>query len=110
MADLLSNEDVMGSLLRALCDPGQITDREPDESLQAWQRRAVIEFAAPYIQAAERKAVLGELLKRHRPVGSEWGHSCMTCWTRGGGRAAWPCAESLAIGTLLGEESGRGRD
>lgn len=57
MNGLLSNEDVMGSLLRALCDPGQITDREPGESLQAWQRRAVTEHAAPYIAAAERESI-----------------------------------------------------
>jgi hypothetical protein len=66
--------------------------------------RAALEAVAPVIAAAERESILGELLKRHRPVGSEWGHSCMTCWTRGGGRAAWPCAESLAIGALLTEE------
>lgn len=56
MTDLLTdNPDVMGSLLRALCDPGQVTPRAPLESLQSWQRRAVIEHAVPYITAAERK-------------------------------------------------------
>jgi hypothetical protein len=50
---------------------------------------------------AERKRVLSKLLERHRPVGGEWGQSCGTCWTKGGSKAAWPCAESLAIGALL---------
>ena len=56
MSALLNdNDDVMNSLLRALCDPGQITDRAPDESLESWQRRAVIDHAVPYIAAAERE-------------------------------------------------------
>lgn len=70
MSDLLSdNADVMNSLLRALSDPGQITPRAPHESLTSWQRRAVIEHAAPYIQAAERErtsrrlAALGDALR-----------------------------------------------
>ena len=55
MSDLLSdNSDVMNSLLAALCNPGSITPRAPLESLESWQRRAVIEHAAPYIAEAER--------------------------------------------------------
>ena len=56
MADLLlsDNQDVMGSLLAALCDPGRFTDRAPHEPMSCWQRRAVVEHAAPYIAAAER--------------------------------------------------------
>jgi hypothetical protein len=70
VTDLLSdNGDVMASLLRALCDPGQITDREPLESLTSWQRRAVIEFAAPYIMhagaLAEREAIIA-LAEQHQ--------------------------------------------
>ena len=58
MSNLLcDNPDVMGSLLVALCDPGHITDRAPLESLPSWQRRAVIEHAAPYIIAAERQSI-----------------------------------------------------
>lgn len=53
---LCDNPDVMASLLRALCDPGQILPRDPAESVPSWQRRAVIEFAVPYIQAAAVKA------------------------------------------------------
>lgn len=53
------------------------------------------------VAEAERKRVLTKLLERHRAVGGEWGQSCGTCWQRGGGKAAWPCAESLAIGALL---------
>lgn len=56
MSALLNdNDDVMNSLLRALCDPGQITPHAPLESLTSWQRRAIIEHAVPYIAAAERK-------------------------------------------------------
>lgn len=55
MADPLSdNPDVMAALLAALCDPGRFTDRAPHEPMSWWQRRAVIEHAAPYIAAAER--------------------------------------------------------
>src|ERR1035441_6550780 len=58
MSDLLSdNKDVMGSLLRALSEPGQITPRAQHESLTSWFRRAIIEHAAPYIQAAERERI-----------------------------------------------------
>ena len=63
MSGLLSdNPEVMASLLAALSDPGQITPRAQtwpaqDESLTPWQRRAVIEHAAPYIQAAEREHI-----------------------------------------------------
>jgi hypothetical protein len=51
---LCDNPGVMDSLMRALCDPGQFVPRAPTESLQSWQRRAVIEHAAPLIAAAER--------------------------------------------------------
>jgi hypothetical protein len=55
VTDLLSdNPDVMGALLAALCDPGRFTPRAPLEPMHSWQRRAVIEHAAPYILAAER--------------------------------------------------------
>jgi hypothetical protein len=55
MSDLLSdNPDVMAALLAALCDPGRFTDRAPHEPMSWWQRRAVIEHAAPYILAAGR--------------------------------------------------------
>jgi hypothetical protein len=58
VADLLSdNPDVMAALLAALCDPGRFTDRAPHEPMSWWQRRAVIEHAAPYIAAAERERV-----------------------------------------------------
>ena len=58
MTDLLSdNQDVMGALLAALRDPGRFTDRAPHEPMSWWQRRAVIEHAAPYIAAAERERI-----------------------------------------------------
>jgi hypothetical protein len=49
---LCDNPDVMGSLMLAIADPGQITPRAPRESPESHQRRAVIEHAAPYIIAA----------------------------------------------------------
>jgi len=58
LSDLLSgNPDVMRSLLAALSDPGRFTPRadERTEPMLSWQRRAVIEHAAPYILAAERE-------------------------------------------------------
>ena len=74
MSDLLSdNQDVMGSLLRALSDPGQIVDRAPHESVTSWQRRAVIEHAAPYIQAA-RQARICQLMSEEAERLMKLGH------------------------------------
>jgi hypothetical protein len=65
VADLLSdNPDVMGALLAALCDPGRFTPRAPHEPMSGWQRRAVIEHAAPYILAAERERIRRGVLAR----------------------------------------------
>jgi hypothetical protein len=52
---LCDNGDVMGSLMRALSDPGSITPRAPLESLVSWQRRAIIEHAAPHIIEAGKR-------------------------------------------------------
>jgi hypothetical protein len=54
---LCDNPGVMAALMLALSDPGSVTPRAPMESLQSWQRRAVIEHAAPLIRAAERKRI-----------------------------------------------------
>lgn len=59
--------------------------------------RAALEAAAPLLA----EETLRPLLKRHPRVEGEWGPSCGTCWIRGNSRAAWPCAEVLAISVLL---------
>ena len=59
--------------------------------------RAALEAAAPLLAAG----LLRPPLKRHPRIEGEWGPSCGTCWIRSGGRAAWPCAEVLAISVLL---------
>lgn len=59
--------------------------------------RAALEAAAPLLA----RDLLRPLLKRHLRIEGEWGPSCGTCWIRGGSRAAWPCAEVLAISVLL---------
>jgi hypothetical protein len=70
MSELLSdNADVMNSLLRALCDPGQITPRAPLEALPSWQRRAVIQHAAPFIAAAEKRRLLAVIDAFECPCG-----------------------------------------
>ena len=65
-ADISS--DTHKAILRAVCDPGSITSREPDESLPHWQTRAVEEFAAPYIAAAEQERIRQRLLEAARPL------------------------------------------
>lgn len=50
---LCDNKPVMDALKLALSDPGSITPRAPMESLTSWQRRAVIEHAAPLIIAGQ---------------------------------------------------------
>ena len=57
------DSDTHKAILRAVCDPGSITEREPGESVQHWEARAVEEFAGPYIAAAEAKR-LRELAER----------------------------------------------
>jgi hypothetical protein len=59
--------------------------------------RAALEAAAPVLAGV----LLRPLLKRHPRIEGQWGPSCGTCWIRGGSRAAWPCAEVLAISVLL---------
>src|ERR1019366_8510116 len=76
MADLLSdNPDVMGALLAALCDPGRFTDRAPHEPMSWWQRRAVIEHAAPYIAAAERERIRQMAIRTRAACYGDGGHS-----------------------------------
>lgn len=81
MTDLLSdNPDVMNSLLAALCDPGRFTPRAPLETLESWQRRAVIEHAAPYIQAAGRdRAEAAEVKLAEYENAISWHTSCTSC-------------------------------
>lgn len=77
MSDLLSdNPDVMNSLLRALCDPGQVTPRAPLETLESWQRRAVVEHAAPYIRAAERERIRQLAVRNGAVCTGDEGTSC----------------------------------
>lgn len=42
------------------------------------------------------RAALRAVLAMHEPVPGDWGTSC-SCWTRGGSRNAYPCAEVTAI-------------
>ena len=53
---LSDNQPVMDALLRAIGDPGSILPRAPLESVSSWQRRAVLETAAPLIAAVQREA------------------------------------------------------
>jgi hypothetical protein len=77
MDDLLSdNQDVMGALLAALCDPGRFTDRAPHEPMSWWQRRAVIEHAAPYIAAAERERIRQMAIRTRAVTTGDEGTSC----------------------------------
>lgn len=58
----------------------------------------ILDAAAPVLA----EALLTPLAKRHAMIPSEWGGGlCGTCWTKGGSRAAWPCAEILAIAEIL---------
>ena len=50
---LCDNQPVMDALMLAIAAPGSITPRAPMEALTSWQRRAVIEHAAPLIIAAQ---------------------------------------------------------
>lgn len=64
---LCDNKPVMAALMLALSDPGSVTPRAPLESLTSWQRRAVIEHAAPLIVAAQERPA-------SRPAVCECGH------------------------------------
>jgi hypothetical protein len=66
---------------------------DSDEALA----RVALTAAAPLLA----ESVLLPLAKRHLGIEDQWGYHCGTCWVRGGSRAAWPCAEFLAIGVLL---------
>jgi len=95
MSDLLAEADriAMNSLLAALCDPGRFVDRAPLEPLHSWQRRAVIEHAAPYILAvAEKRAAAAEGKLA----------SLRTVLLEGGQDAATVRRRALAI--IIGEE------
>ncbi len=101
MSDLLcDNPGIMGSLMRALCDPGQLVPRAPLESLQSWQRRAVIEHAAPLIAEAERERIrsAAEALK-------------FTLFRPGNGPAHTQALDVVPLADLLGllgDEEGNG--
>ena len=102
MNDLLlsDNPDVMNALLAALCDPGRFTPRAPRETLESWQRRAVVEHAAPYIQAAERA----------RTEAAEAKLAAIAEHCRGHLRLPGSCCPHLAqeILAIAGEEEDRG--
>jgi hypothetical protein len=70
--------------------------------------RNILAGVAPVIEAAERRRVVTELMKRHEPVPGDWGYSCGTCWVKGGSRATWPCSESRALAALLMDEAADG--
>ena len=54
-------------------------------------------------------AAVEAVLNLHRPVPGDWGTMC-SCWTRGGSRSVWPCAELRAITReLLREEAPGGQ-
>jgi hypothetical protein len=77
VSDLLcDNADVMGSLLAALCDPGRFVPRAPLESVESWQRRAVIEHAAPFILAAERERIRQLAIRNQAVCTGDEGTSC----------------------------------
>lgn len=71
-------------------------DIDPDE-----MARAAMEAAAPILA----ETILTPLAKRHVMIPSDWGGLCGTCWNQDGSRAAWPCAELLAIAALLPESA-----
>ena len=73
--DIRIQLDVMGALLAALCDPGRFTDRAPHEPMSWWQRRAVIEHAAPYIAAAERERIRQMAIRTRAACYGDGGHS-----------------------------------
>jgi hypothetical protein len=41
------------------------------------------------------------VLTRHKPLEGDWGPMCAYCWTRGGSRSVWPCAEYLDLTAKL---------
>lgn len=59
--------------------------------------REILDAAAPRLA----EALLTPLAKRHAMVANDWGYHCGTCWVKGNSRAAWPCAELLAIAAIL---------
>ena len=73
MTELLSdNQDVMGALLAALCDPGRFTPRAPLEPMSGWQRRAVVEHAAPYILEAGRAKLAAVITPERFRLLADW--------------------------------------
>jgi len=76
-----------------------LTDAGRGSALSAGYRSPAEVNAA----AEERRRLVRDLLKRHRPLESDWGPSCGICWVRGGSRAAWPCAEGVALADLMSQ-------
>ena len=106
---LIDNQDVMRSLMRALSDPGSITPRAPLESLTSWQRRAVIEFAAPYIghaaALAEHKRIAGQVIPLLQAAGSHITDLQNALWNHASVELDDGPDLQAAIGELSGAES-----